>query len=99
MKQLLFAFMLLASLQSNGQRYDTTIWGSFYYRDTTKKYQLIFSEPISKKLILTSAYKTSTYMPANSDTLYIMDSVIVLYDLKIRYIKIGDKVYPLKTKN
>lgn len=99
MKQLLFAFMLLASLQSNGQKYDTTTRVSIYESDTTKNYSLIFSESTPKKLIFQSGYKQSAYMPANSDTLYILDSVIVLYDLKIRYIKIGDKVYPLKPKN
>ncbi len=38
----------------------------------------------------------SAFINKGSDTLIILDSVLRLYDFFIRYIKIGDKVYPLK---
>ncbi len=40
--------------------------------------------------------KSYAYLRNNSDTLIIMDTIWNLYDHIIRYIKIGDKVYPLK---
>lgn len=90
MKQLLFAFMLLATLQSNGQsKKDTTVYqttksaiipsiGSYNLTDSAHQYYSLF---------FTSNAKTSAYLKSGSDTLEVFDSVIKLYGNKIRYIK------------
>lgn len=100
-KLILSVFMLLAVSKSNGQKLkDTSLLNpypttsvytgkSIFFVDTTQKANYIFSFQRDSHL---SAYKNP-----GSDTLYIVDTVLEFYNNKIRYIKIGNKVYPLKT--
>ncbi len=89
MKTLLICLMLLAGIKSNGQQLkaDTTSWGSIYLRESKKPaYTISFQKE----------GRVSAYNKPNSDTLYIVDTVLEFYNNKIRYIKIWNKVYPLK---
>lgn len=100
-KLILSVFMLLAVSKSNGQKlkdtyllnpYPTTsvyTGKSIFFVDTTQKANYIFSFQRDSHL--------SAYNKFGSDTLYIVDPVLYFYNNKIRYIKIGNKVYPLKT--
>lgn len=98
MNKLLLAFMLFASIKSNGQKYDTTSFGSISERDTTFKSRFSQSMKVSSLIWNNSPAKMAAYINPGSDTLHIIDTILELYGNKIRYIKINSKVYPLKSK-
>ncbi len=113
MKTLLICLMLLAGIKSNGQskklnsgglgriqvsgeqgqgvpyvKADTTSWLSIFLRESQRPtYTILFQKDSH----------VSAYNKFGSDTLFIVDTVLEFDNNKIRYIKIGDKVYPLKT--
>ena len=101
-KLILSVFMLLAVSKSNGQKLKDTSFLQFGAGKTYTTSERIpniwdfYGNPRSI-YFMRDAGKTSAYLTPPSDTLYIMDTVIELYNNKIRYIKIGEKVYPLKT--
>ena len=79
MKQLIFAFMLLAALQSNGQSKDTI----------GKKRDLYFGNPYGSIAIMQSDYNQKVAIwKQGSDTLE------VFYG-KIKFIKIGTEVFEI----
>lgn len=97
MKPLLILLLFFITVQSNGQtkkksKLDGSLKGKVatsgttpFFVDTSKAKWFINEQPISY-----------AYLPNNSDTLIMMDTVLNLYGHIIRYIKIGGKVYPLK---
>lgn len=88
MKTLLFAFMLLASLQSNGQKKDTMDERSKYWSvldNSAKRNKPIFSSSGDMLISSLSVYQYK------SDTLYIKRPDM------IRFIKIGDRVYRIES--
>lgn len=109
-KLILSVFMLLAVSKSNGQKIkkDTTSCGSVYeseikepflkyYPNRTYTGTNLFTDTAKKITISNNVPKVWAIINSGSDTLIILDTVIELYNNKIRYIKIGNKVYPLKT--
>jgi len=108
-KLILSVFMLLAVSKSNGQKVKDTS-SLKYYPNKVYYGTSLFTNKSEKVYTISDFYNkpqslyfmregniTSAYLTPPSDTLYITDTVIELYNNKIRYIKIGNKVYPLKT--
>lgn len=100
-KLILSVFMLLAVSKSNGQKLKDTYLLNPYYTTSVYTGKSIFFVDTTQKANYTISFqkdgRISAYNKPNSDTLYIVDTVLEFYNNKIRYIKIGDKVYPLKT--
>lgn len=97
MKLLTFLCLMLLALQSNGQQTKWTIKNGMMIRDSSTVSKYLYSDNPNWKLFISSNEpKLYAYLPNNSDTLIIIDTVWNFYDHIIRYIKIGNKVYPLK---
>ncbi len=75
---------------------DTSLLNLYTSNSTGSQFMIKPMTDYAMKLTFMRDGNISAYQKAGSDTLVITDSVFSIYNFKIRYIKIGEKVYPLK---